>query len=530
MDHTQSSVVTMADMKEFASQSEMLEHFGKDLGWKVERGEFVNLEKGIEDYQTADDSEENVYPEPEIYYKLHIEKENASLEESYFWTLHFLRFDCGFSQIDKIYDIFSAAESSAMFGSNAQRLSIQQDRASQYLVQIGQLVKQLFPLVRELRIIDERLEMYNSWKKNKSADISLKHLYIQLVEGGTQNPDSVYGLAQRVGYTILPDLFLNTHVYTTKDINKVVDEGSVKDFNESVKTVLRRKLYLYIIWKEKTQKELDAKRKFQLQYLRQHWGVIKLYMAWIRPYMKTAGRLERDQGLTDSADIISAFDNARSEIEILAKKPQDIKKKDGHYQCIIANFKYKTTPKMTYNAQYGQQNVAHAGSIEITFRAYGWHKTDIEAFKKMRQKEDIAMLKGLDAHISGAFDAFGKDIEEYLEEAEEEEALEKKVKKKKEAEEQEEKDLKAHKKQNKFSKFGPLEPFLEIGSGFSELFTSMFRDEKKKDMKKDKGKEKEYDFKDENNKEAREGAAKGAVLYSGITYQVYKKAHKHLGW
>ncbi len=54
-----------------------------------------------------------------------------------------------------------------MFGSNAQRLSIQQDRASQYLVQIGQLVKQLFPLVRELRIIDERLEMYNSWKKIK---------------------------------------------------------------------------------------------------------------------------------------------------------------------------------------------------------------------------------------------------------------------------------------------------------------------------------------------------------------------------
>lgn len=520
----------MVNLETFSSKEEMLNHFGKHLGWEIERGEFANLEKGIGDYQTADNSEENLYPEPSIYFKLHLETENASLEESYFWTLHFLRFDCGFSQIDKIYDIFSAAESSAMFGSNAQRLSIQQDKASQYLAQIGQLVKQLFPLVRELRVIDERLEMYDNWKKNKSADISLKHLFIQLVEGGTQNPDSVYGLAQKVGYTILPDIFLNTHVYKTKDINKIIDEGSVKDFNEMVKTVLRRKLFLYINWKEKTHKELTAKRKFQIQYLRQHWGVIKLYMTWIRPYLKTANRLERNEGMTNSADIISAFDNSRSEIEVLAKKPNDIKKGDGHYQCIIANFKYKTTPKMSYNPQYGQQNVAHTGSIEITFRAYGWHEEDIKAFKQMRQKEDIAMLKGLDIHIGGAFDALGEDIEKYLEEAGDEEALAKKAKIEKDKKEQEERDLSTHKKRNKYSKFGILEPFLEVGSGFGEIFTSMFKDENKKEAKKSKDGNQTYDAKSEKNKEARKKAAKMATVFSGVTYQVYKKAHRHLTW
>jgi len=245
----------MIGTKTFSTKEELLNHFGKELGWKIERGEFVNIEQGIGDYQTADMVEENVYPEPLVYYKEHIEKENDSLEETYFWFLHFLRFDLGFPKIHKIYDIFSASESSAMFGSNAQRLSIQQDRASQYLVQIGQLVKQLFPLVRELRVIDERLEMYRNWDKNKSADISLKHLYINLVEGGTQNPDSVYGLAQKVGYTILPDLFLGTHVYSLEDIDKEVDHGSVREFNANVRIVLKRKLYLYINWKLKTEKE-----------------------------------------------------------------------------------------------------------------------------------------------------------------------------------------------------------------------------------------------------------------------------------
>lgn len=516
----------MSSVREFSSKADMIKHFGKDLGWKIELNEFANIEKGAKGYQTADETEENVYPEPESYYKIHVEKENASLEESYFWSLHFLRFDGGYTQIDKIYDIFSASESSAMFGSNAQRLSIQQDKASQYLVQIGQLVKQLFPLVRELRVIDERLEMYNNWDKNKSADMSLKHLYINLVEGGTQNPDSIYGLAQKVGYTILPDLFLGTHIYKLEDIEKEVESGSVKEFNANVKAVLKRKLYLYINWKLKTQKELEAKRKFQLQYLRQHWSVIKLYMTWIRPYLKTAKRLERNEGFTESADIVSAFDNVKTEIEILAKKPLDIKNKDGHYSCIIMNFRYKTIPKMTYNPQYGQQNVAHAGSLEITFRTYGWHEKDIKAFKEMRKQEDIEMLKGLDSHIGGAFDALGKEFEEYLEEAEEEGAVAKRKEREKKAKEEEEKLKEITSKKNKFAKYGPLEPFLEIGSGFGEIFGSFFSDPNKKNKKK--GNDEKTDNGPDKNKKKK--AAKDAQLFSGITYQVYKKAHRHLAW
>ncbi len=515
----------MIGTKKFSSKAELLNNFGKGLGWKIERAEFVNITGGIGDYQTADDVEENVYPEPASYYKLHVEKETDSLEETYFWFLHFLRFDLGFPKIHKIYDIFSASESSAMFGSNAQRLSIQQDRASQYLVQIGQLVKQLFPLVRELRVIDERLEMYNNWDKNKSADISLKHLYINLVEGGTQNPDSVYGLAQKVGYTILPDLFLGTHIYKLEDIEKEVDQGSVKEFNVNVRTVLKRKLYLYINWKIKTQKELEAKRKFQLQYLRQHWSVIKLYMAWIRPYLKTASRLERNGDFTESADIINSFDNSKAEIEILAAKPVALAKKTDHFQVLIVNFRYKSMPKMSYNAQYGQQNIAHSGTVEITTRGYGWHISEIEAFKKMRQQEDIELLKGLNDHIGGAFDALGEDFEKYLEESEEEDAVTAKKERERKEKEQEEAEKEALANRNKGSKLGPLQIFSDIGGGFGELFSSMtnLKSPKKED---DKGEKKES----KPDKGLKKGATKGAQVMVAILCKTYKKAHRLLAW
>ena len=72
-----------------------------------------------------------------------------------------------------------------------------------------------------------------------------------------------------------------------------------------VKTVLKRKLFQYINWKEKSEKELHSRRAFQLKYLRQHWSVIRLYMSWIKPYLKSASRLTPNQTQLDSADLVT---------------------------------------------------------------------------------------------------------------------------------------------------------------------------------------------------------------------------------
>ena len=450
-----------------------------------------------------------------------MEKPSASIEETYYWFLQFLRHDLGYPQIDKIYDIFSASENSAVFGNLGQRMAIQQDRAAQYLRGVGELVKQLFQIVRELRIIDEKLEPYDKWKTNKSADISLKHNYIQLVEGGGNNPDSVYSLATKVGFTVLPDLFFGTHVYELGKIDQEVDEGSVKEFNKVVRTVLKRKLYQYINWKTKSEKELKSRRRFQLQYLRQHWTVIQLYMAWVKPYLKTIKRMGHSEGHMDSPDIINAFDATKVEIEILAKKPLDLRKKDGHYKCILAHFTYVTKPHLTYKQEYGQQAVSHTGRCEVTLRAYGWHKEDIDHYKDMRRQQDIEMLKALDVHIQGAFDALGDQFEAYLLESGEDMAIERKKALDKKNAEYVDAKSELDKKRNKF---GVLEPFIDIGIGFGELFGGFFSSKPKQEKEDESSPSKNRD------EEKLKKSAKIASGEMGVMYTVYKKSHRSLSW
>ena len=154
------------------------------------------------------------FPVPSRRYRLHYEGYNISIEEPYFYILHYLRYYSGFPNIDKITDIFAAAENSAFFGANQQRLGMQQDKVSQFLATIGKMVKELFQLVRELRILDERLSYYvDSYKEKsrsrESAEITLKGTWVDLVEQGAKNPASVYGMARELEFITLPDLFFD---------------------------------------------------------------------------------------------------------------------------------------------------------------------------------------------------------------------------------------------------------------------------------------------------------------------------------
>lgn len=512
--------------KKYDNKTDYIKEFGKKLDWNVEVDEFSNF-KEAGGYQTADEADEDAYPEPGNRVKLTVENSTNSLEETYYWFLHWLRTERGYTQIEKIYDVFSASENSAVFGNMAQRHSIQQDRASQFLRGIGQLIKELFQLVREIRVIDQKLEPYYQWKEKKSADITLKHQYITLVEGTSNNPDSVYALAGKIGFTVLPDLFFGTHVYDLDKIDNAVDKEQTGDFNNVVKTVLKRKLFEYINWKQKTEKELESRRRFQLRYLRQHWSVIQMYMSWIRPYLRTIQRMERKQSMTESADLISMFDNTLIEIEILAKKPlnmrEQVKNKDNHYNCILMTFKYSTQPTLSYKPEYGQQAVAHTGKVDVTLRGYGWHKEDIDTYKKMRHEEDLEMMHYLNEHVGGAMDFLGEEFQRYLEEAEEEGAMAKKRQREKKKEQEAEDAKELDKKKRPFKQFGMLEPFIEMGSGITELFGSMIGNPTP-------AKAKNNDATPVRDKKKLQKAQGTAAFEAYLAFMIYKKSHQMLAW
>src|SRR3989344_5762380 len=171
-------------------------------------------------------------------FRIEIDEPGAGVEKYYFWVLSFLQSGApsgiSFTEIHKISDLYTSSETSSYFGMVEQRKGLQQDKVSQYLATIGKMTKDLFQMIRELRIIDERYSYYKDSKlegeEGDAAEISLKSIWIDMVEGGSKNPTSVFGLSQQVGFVILPDLFFTVKV----DIKEEDKEGMGRDVHKEV--------------------------------------------------------------------------------------------------------------------------------------------------------------------------------------------------------------------------------------------------------------------------------------------------------
>lgn len=453
----------------------------------------------------------SAYPKPVKRHRLVWERMNLSIEEAYFFILKQVRNDWGFppEYIEKTEDLFSAAENSAFFGVNQQRLGLQQDKVSQFLATIGKMTKELFQLVREIRILKERIVYYeDSWSEDRktaeAAEITLKGIFIDMVEGGAKNPSSVYGMARELQFTTLPDLFFSTHPRAKDDVRRVV-ETERGGFNRKVREVLMRKLYSYLVWKEKTFKELSDRLTFTLKYLRQHYDIIKLYIGWVKPYLRHIKRLHLDEARLASPDLISAFEGSMVEIEFIAKKfpidPTRLHEQNKiYYTVVVAHFLFRTRPQLSFQQEGYQRGPVHVGKMEMNLRAYVWKQEDIDRYKKLKLKEDFDLLKTLSKSLEDAMDALGGDLEKYLEEAGE-------IVKKKTREEE------ASPKR----------------AGILEPFTSMFKSVGPKRPKKPKIKKPSAIQK---GVEAKEKAA--AKVYALITlwecYKNFKKGHGFIAW
>lgn len=356
------------------------------------------------------------WPKPMDRWRLIYEIYNQSIEDLYFRAIDFVKEENEFPIFVKITDLFAASEQSAFFGASQQRLGLQQDKVSQFLATIGKMVKELFQLVREIRILDERLEFYYQSAKNDiSAEISLKGYWIDLVEGGAKNPASVYGMARELGFTTLPDIFFAAPPLKADDVDKYV---KTLQFSNKLLEVLARKLKTFLVWKKHTYKELIDRRIFTIKYLRQHYDVIKMYMNWVKPYLKNIRRLQMDEKRMDSANLISAFEGAMIEIETLAIKPFEDKKTGAKVNAIYSfHFEYRTRPEMRFQQEGYQRGPMHIGKTTMTLRTYAWTDEEIEKYKEFRSKEEFDLLASIDSSVAAAYTALGDELERYLKEA-----------------------------------------------------------------------------------------------------------------
>jgi hypothetical protein len=415
---------------------------------------FVNKE-GKADQEKSNakmlDPTESDYPKAERRQKIIYETFGLSIEEPYYWFLNLIK-EYVTRDIVKVKDVFSASETSAFFGSASARLNIQQDRASQYLGLIGKMLRDLFQIIREIKMIDMRVDMYTkSDKGDKSADMALKGIWVDLVEGGTKNASSVLGLSREVGFTILPDLFFGTYVKEAEHVDEAIKKLK---FNEKIKEVLARKLSAFLIWKSHTKKEIDARRGFLIRYIRQHYDTIFMYMNWVRPYLTHVKRLSMEQGHLKSPDLIAAFEGSMIEIELMTR----FVKKKKYSSCINFHFLYRTRPSMDFHQDgYQHRGPVHVGRVEINIRGYVWDNKTYENYLKYRRDEDFDLLSSIDDSIKEAMTLLGDDLKMYIEEAG--------GKWRHSQENSEEEDSSEEKKPST----SILDPFKDLVNGFGEL-------------------------------------------------------------
>jgi len=252
---------------------------------------------------------------PIVKNEIHYENFQEGIEKFYFTIVDIIE-DMGYT-INKTEDQFLTSPGSAQWQVFEQRKAVQQEKASQYLANIGRMTKDMMVLYRELKIQDERLGFYKeSDKGSDSAELSLKSLWIDLVEGGSKNPSSVLGLAHQVGFITLPDLFFRLNPKTSDEVDKQVNKVET---NTQVKNVLKRKLTQYVHWKERTYQELTTRRHFNIKYLAQHFDVIKMYLEWVKPYLKNVKHLTQQSEKGKAYQLLQTSESSISDIEIVAK-------------------------------------------------------------------------------------------------------------------------------------------------------------------------------------------------------------------
>ncbi len=442
--------------------------------------------------------------------KLIIEQMGASAEPSYFWVLNFLRHQNGLDyEVEKTSDVFSATEMSTFFGTAEEKKQRQQERISQYLATVGNMTKSVFQMVRELRIMDERLEYYEkSYKNDEAAEITLKNIWTNIVEGGGESPTSIFGMARRLGFVTVPDLFFKINPRSgssgvDKEINLLKKEG----INPRVRNVLKHKLMEYYTWKEKTYSELKWGKNFRLKALNQHYQSMRMYIKWIKPFLKNVRKLEMSQ--ENAPELVTAFETSLIKLELFAfKKTYELTTDRGIVEreftekipCIRVTFKFVTLPEMAFQKEY-QRAAVHAGRVEITIEGFVLSPKEVEEYKKEKEYEDLEILKSLDESL----EALGDELKKYLIESGEVTA---------------EQLGKKPKPEGKIYLKDVVGPFSSVLDGFKYIFSGLKWDSGDKKKRKLSYYEREQE----------EAAAKVVGDHVYTVYDIYKKTHGMLSW
>ncbi|MBU2576207.1 MAG: hypothetical protein KKF50_00615 [Nanoarchaeota archaeon] len=448
------------------------------------------------------------WAKPVSSFKMTFDSQQAQLEPIYYWLLDFVQ-DMGWD-MEKLTDNFTASPGSGQFSEMSMKATKMQEEGMKILGGLNQVVKSVLNLVYDLKEFELRLAHYddansNDDKKKEEGLLALKQIWLDNVDL-KRGRGSIHQMAAELGFTTLREAFMIANSQEElKEMNKGKDgEGGL--VNDSVYRVLIPRLSEFLKWADYSEKELRKRFSIEKNYLKSQVETIKLYSAWMKPYLKAAEDL-RQRGFDKNVALVNAFSTSMFELQIFGKQPMKVPEKFHGYklkrdynQCIVIGLKYRghVSQRVT---QKGDMGFGMGGRVDMTFDAYALNDEEYNLVRKELDKADVDDSMVFSADVAGEALADLKEDLDYFLKSDEEKAKIEAAEKKKTGEGQD------------------INPF-------SALF-GLF----KGGAEKVKGEKKEIesvkDIKSDNYVErvVRAEAAAAAAGNLHTVYDIYKKAH-----
>ena len=438
---------------------------------------------------------------PVSSYKMVYDAPQNQLETIYYWILDFINNNIPYSA-EKIVDNFTSSPGSGHFAEMGQRATRMQEEGMKILGGLNQVIKSALNLVYDLKEFKMRLKHYDDYhskdkRMQEGATLALKQIWLDSVDLPKRQTGSIHQMAAQLGYTTLREAFMIAD--TLEQVDKLAkDENGA--INEQVMRIVKARLKEFLDWTEYSEKELRKRYNIEKSYLKSQVGTIKLYNAWVKPYLKAAEEL-RQKGFDNNAALVNAFSTSMFQLTLLAtgKKAYEAKKRK-YYSIIVVDFKYRGHLLQRAN-QKGDYAPGVSGRVDVSFDSYSLNNQEIELVKKKLTQSDLEDSLTLEGDY--ATDAI-KELEEDLREFLGDDDVDK---------------IQKVKKEEKKKNVDDINPFVALFSLFSGST------EKKVGKNKEVTDAKQIKSDNWTEKQLRIKAATDASKFVYLIYDIYKKAH-----
>ena len=343
---------------------------------------------------------------------------SETLEPIYFYLLDLMR-DQGVPP-EKLVDNFVSSPGSGHFGELGQRASIMQQQASQSMERINAIVRSVLNIVYDLRDFQTRLKTYDDLKssdkaKKEAALLSLKQIWLDKVDMQKGNSALKPMALGQAGFQTLLDAFL-----AAKNVNLKDNNGKELDLNDRVKRIVKQRLTEFEVWLKESEKELRKRYNMERAYLKSQVNSLKLYIRWVKPYLKAAQDLEMGEKKRD-ADMVKTFNSIILELTLFGKTniglPDELaglKTKRDYYACVLVDFHFRGIPQ---RLPQQQSHYVFGGRAEVTFRGYALNQDELDKLEKELAESDLEDAFNLiEGATTESLDNLKEEIEKFLEE------------------------------------------------------------------------------------------------------------------